>query len=184
MRLRTVISRLVGAAILASAASASGRAELVISIDKSAQQMTVTHDGALLFTWPVSTGRFGYDTPSGSFRPSSMEKEHFSKEWDDAPMPNSIFFTPEGHAIHGTLETRRLGTAVSHGCIRLSRKNAAALYDLVAAEGLESTEIVVTGADLGRLPGFHDGQPGFVVGVELGPTWNRFFEPIAVEPGP
>jgi hypothetical protein len=31
-----------------------------------------------------------------------MEKDHFSREWDDAPMPNSIFFTRQGHAVHGT----------------------------------------------------------------------------------
>ncbi len=37
-----------------------------------------------------------------SYTPFRMEKNHFSSEWDDAPMPNSIFFTQRGHAIHGT----------------------------------------------------------------------------------
>ena len=37
-------------------------------------------------------------------------------------MPNSIFFTKEGHAIHGSYETKKLGRAVSHGCVGLLQK--------------------------------------------------------------
>ena len=62
--------------------------------------MTVTRGGETLYSWPVSTGRIGHATPSGSFSAFRMEAEHYSKEWDDAPMPNSIFFTKTGHAIH------------------------------------------------------------------------------------
>ena len=68
-------------------------ANILIEIDKSAQRMTVSQDGAQLYAWPVSTGQRGYDTPSGDFKPFRMEKDHFSREWDDAPMPHSIFFT-------------------------------------------------------------------------------------------
>ena len=64
--------------------------------------MTVTVDGEPLYIWPVSTGVAGYDTPAGEFKPFRMERDHFSREWDDAPMPYSIFFTKQGHAIHGT----------------------------------------------------------------------------------
>ena len=62
-----------------------------------------------------------------------MEEDHYSKEFDDAPMPHSIFFTKIGHAIHGTDSVNRLGTPASHGCVRLSRDNAATLYALVQA---------------------------------------------------
>ena len=55
------------------------------------------------------------------FQPFRMVKDHYSREWDDAPMPNSIFFTKEGHAIHGTYEVRNLGRPVSHGCVRVPR---------------------------------------------------------------
>src|SRR5262245_319965 len=104
--------------------SASANAAVLISIDKSVQQMTVSVDGVRRYSWPVSTGRAGYATPSGSYKPFRMEIDHYSKEWDDAPMPHSIFFTPKGHAIHGSFETRRLGSAASHGCVRLSPANA------------------------------------------------------------
>ena len=82
--------------------------------------MTVTRDGEVVDRWPVSTGRSGYGTPSGSFKPFRMEADHHSDEWDDAPMPHSIFFTQKGHAIHGTYETKHLGSPVSHGCVRIS----------------------------------------------------------------
>src|SRR5262249_22105762 len=74
-----------------------------------------------------------------------MEKDHFSREWDDAPMPNSIFFTKIGHAIHGTFEARNLGRPVSHGCVRLSTQHAATLYALVKQEGVFNTRVKLTG---------------------------------------
>lgn len=121
------------------------RAAVVVTIDKAAQRMTVSVDGERRYTWAVSTGRAGYATPSGSFKPFRLEKDHFSREWDDAPMPHSIFFTPKGHAIHGSFETRRLGTPASHGCVRLAPANAATLFALVRAQGLGNTRIVLTG---------------------------------------
>jgi len=134
------------AAILAIAASAAD-AKILITIDKSAQQMTVDVDGATRWTWPVSTGRRGYATPSGRFTAFRMEKDHFSKEWDDAPMPHSIFFTKQGHAIHGSYETKRLGSAVSHGCVRLSPANAAKLYALVEQQGVTNASVVIAGGE-------------------------------------
>ena len=74
-----------------------------------------------------------------------MERTHYSREWDDAPMPHSIFFTQEGHAIHGSYEVRRLGTPASHGCVRLSPENAATLYALVKDQGVKNAHVVLTG---------------------------------------
>ena len=71
--------------------------------------MTVLRDGAILHSWPVSTGRTGFATPSGSYTTFRMEADHYSKEWDDAPMPHSIFFTTVGHAIHDSYSIKILG---------------------------------------------------------------------------
>jgi hypothetical protein len=136
---------MTAASLAALAFTAPARADLLISVDKSAQQMTVTVDGQQRYVWPVSTGGHGYDTPSGDFKPFRMEKDHFSREWDDAPMPYSIFFTKIGHAIHGTYETKNLGRPVSHGCVRLSRPHAAILWDLVKHEKMANTQVVLTG---------------------------------------
>lgn len=107
--------------------------------------MTVDLDGEQLYKWPVSTGAPGYDTPSGTFRPFRMEKEHFSKEWDDAPMPHSIFFTGDGHALHGSYHVKSLGRRASHGCVRILPANAAILFALVRKTGLSNTRVVIKG---------------------------------------
>jgi L,D-transpeptidase catalytic domain len=133
------------AAIVALTFTAPARANVMIIIDKSTQKMSVTVNGEERYLWPVSTGRAGYDTPSGDFQPFRMEKDHYSREWDDAPMPNSIFFSKIGHAIHGTFEARNLGRAASHGCVRLSTQNAATLYALVKEEGVFHTRVRLIG---------------------------------------
>ena len=114
-------------------------------ISKVGQKMTVKVDGSVEYVWPVSTGAAGYETPSGVFRPFRMEAEHFSKEWDDAPMPNSIFFTGEGHAIHGSFHVKSLGRKASHGCVRLAPENAAVLFELVQSAGMSNTSISLKG---------------------------------------
>jgi hypothetical protein len=75
-----------------------------------------------------------------------MEEDHYSKEFDEAPMPHAIFFTKSGHAIHGTDSVNRLGSPASHGCVRLSRANAATLYALVERKGVLNTSVTLTGS--------------------------------------
>ena len=81
-----------------------------------------------------------------------MEIDHHSDEWDNAPMPYSIFFTRTGNAVHGTYEQRSLGHPVSHGCVRLSLANAAALWGLVKRQKMADTTVVVTGDIPGAKP--------------------------------
>jgi len=142
MRVRVLLAPLALAALMLSGPAC---AELLISVDKSAQQMTVTLEGQQIYVWPVSTGAPGYDTPGGEYKPFRMEREHFSREWDDAPMPHSIFFTQQGHAIHGSNHTKAIGTPASHGCVRLEPANARILFDLVRQEKMANTRVVLTG---------------------------------------
>ena len=139
--------------VLAATVALTGTAtaSVLVTVNKATQRMTVLVDGETRYSWPVSTGMKGYATPAGTFRPFRLEEEHYSKEWDDAPMPHSIFFTPAGHAIHGSNATRRLGSPASHGCIRIAPANAAKLFALVSAEGLSNTKVVVTGGQVGRV---------------------------------
>jgi hypothetical protein len=127
-------------------AATAAQAKVEITVDKNAQQMTVAVDGVPRYQWPVSTGNPSHETPNGTFRTFRMEADHFSKEFDDAPMPHSIFFTKMGHAMHGTESESRLGTPVSHGCVRLSRANATTLYALVEKEGVLNTTVTLTGS--------------------------------------
>jgi L,D-transpeptidase-like protein len=137
------------AAVLALPLASPAGANILITIDKSTQQMSVAVDGAQRYVWPVSTGRPGYDTPSGNFKPNRMDADHYSQEWDNAPMPHAIFFDLDGHAIHGFFDVKHLGRAVSHGCVRLSPDHAQTLFNLVKAEGMTETKVVVAG----RTPG-------------------------------
>ena len=108
-------------ALIGWSLSTAVRAEIVVSVDKSTQRLTVSLDGTERYSWPVSTGMAGFQTPAGSFTPLRFARKHFSREWDDAPMPHSVFFTEAGHAIHGSHATARLGTPASHGCVRLAQ---------------------------------------------------------------
>lgn len=145
MRLR--LTAALSALLLTAALPEEVFAEVSISVDKSSQRMVVEVDGQRRYSWPVSTGTSGYDTPGGAYRPFRMERDHRSKEWDDAPMPHAIFFTAQGHAIHGTNHTRQLGRPASHGCVRLSPQHAAALFSLVKAQGMANTRVVVKGSE-------------------------------------
>src|ERR1700712_1373798 len=101
-------------------ASGVAQAKIAITIDKNAQLMTVAVDGVERYQWPVSTGIPSRETPNGTFQTFRMEEDHYSKEFDDAPMPHAIFFTKIGHAIHGTDSENRLArlrAAVAGPCL-------------------------------------------------------------------
>jgi lipoprotein-anchoring transpeptidase ErfK/SrfK len=120
--------------------------EILIVVSKPTQTMTVTVDGQVRYRWRVSTGATQYSTPAGSYTPFRMERMHYSQEWDNAGMPHAIFFTRRGHSIHGS-DNPGLGTAVSHGCVRLTLPHAATLYQLVSSVGMAKTKVVVSGSD-------------------------------------
>jgi len=163
-------ARLIGApivaAVLALPLAAPAQAMIQITIDKTTQHMSVAIDGEPKYEWPVSTGRPGYDTPNGTFKVNRMDASHFSQEWDNAPMPHTMFFDLRGHAIHGFFDVKHLGMAVSHGCVRLAPANAAVLFSLVKAEGMANTTVVVGGS-----------TPG-------GAVAGRAVEPVATEASP
>ena len=134
--------RLAFAAAIVMLALSPARAGIVVQIDKSSQRMAVSVDGATRYNWPVSTGRSGYGTPSGTFHPQSMARRWFSRKYYNSPMPHAIFFY-YGFAIHGTNELARLGDPASHGCVRLQPAHAAALFALVQRNGPRNTRIEI-----------------------------------------
>jgi hypothetical protein len=149
---RSLLLALAGTALAPAAAhgakppaKGAARPRLIITVNKASQKLTVELAGDTLHKWPISTGARGFDTPSGTFRPFRMEKEHFSKEWDDAPMPHAIFFTERGHALHGSYHVKSLGRRASHGCVRIHPDNAAKLFALVQKAGMSNTRVVVNG---------------------------------------
>jgi lipoprotein-anchoring transpeptidase ErfK/SrfK len=144
MRRLPLAGTLAAAFFLSAAAAQAG---VRIEIDKSTQRMSVTVDGAPRYSWSVSTGTPAHSTPRGSFRVLVLKEEHYSKKYNNAPMPHSIFFTDNGHAIHATDAVKRLGRPASHGCVRLAPQHAALLFALVKRYGATNTSIRIAGAD-------------------------------------
>ena len=142
-------SKSAGTQPLPNPATKKAGSAVLINIDKTKQKMTVFLDGVEKYDWPVSTGKAGYSTPSGTYTATSMNEVWYSKQYDNAPMPHSVFFMRDGHAIHGSYEVKNLGKPLSHGCVRISPENAATLYALVAKNGLENTQVVLTGTTPG-----------------------------------
>lgn len=133
--------KIMGLALLAASSSAAqASASVVAKIDLNDQNMNVYVDGKLRHSWPISSGRRGYETPTGNYRPQRLAKEWYSRQYDDAPMPFSVFFNA-GYAIYGGHS--RVGGRASHGCIRLTTGNAAKFYNLVSSYGSSKTKIVI-----------------------------------------
>ena len=137
-----ILSFLVAIAALMFVVPAEA-ATVEAKISLSNQRMYVTVNGVPRYTWAVSTARSGYRTPTGTFRPQRLVKMHYSSKYDNAPMPNSVFFYG-GYAIHGTNAVGSLGRPASHGCVRLAPGNAATLYSLVSKYGMGNTRVIVT----------------------------------------
>ena len=119
------------------------QAGVVARISLSNQRMEVFVDGRPMYSWPVSTARRGYHTPTGTFRPQALAVWHRSTIYSGSPMPHAIFFHG-GYAIHGSYETAYLGRPASHGCVRLHPAAAAELFSLVRQHGSKNTVIKIT----------------------------------------
>lgn len=144
--LRQVLGRVLGWAALAlmtCLAPAVAQAGVDIRVDLSTQRMQVRTADGQTHDWAISSGRQGYRTIRGSFRPTRLEKKWYSRKYG-GNMPNAIFFHG-GFAIHGTGEIARLGRPASHGCVRLHPANAARLFALVQKHGKAATRIAIHG---------------------------------------
>lgn len=115
---------------------------LVARVDLSDQRMYVYVDEKLVYTFPVSSGRKGYGTPTGQWTAYWLSPKHRSRKYNDAPMPWAVFFNG-GYAVHGTTDLRNIGRPASHGCIRLAPENAKTFFRLVEANGKESALISI-----------------------------------------
>lgn len=120
------------------------RPQLRASVNLSSQRMTVTVDGEVRHVWPISSGRAGYSTPTGTYKPYRMHTMWRSRKYNNAKMPHSVFYSG-GYAVHATYATGRLGRPASHGCVRLSPSSARKFFNLVKRHGRANTTIAISG---------------------------------------
>jgi lipoprotein-anchoring transpeptidase ErfK/SrfK len=138
--MKAIFIALAAAALLAAAPARAST--IVARVDLSEQRMQVFVNGWPMYSWPVSTARNGYVTPVGNYRAQRLAAMWYSRKYDNAPMPHSIFFKG-GYAIHGTNHLKSLGKPASHGCVRLHPDNATTLFSLVKDNGLENMQVEV-----------------------------------------
>jgi L,D-transpeptidase catalytic domain len=105
---------------------------LIILVSVPEQVMHVYRNGILIGRSSVSTGAKGHATPGGVFTILEKKQAHYSKKYDNAPMPNMQRLTWTGIAMHsGNLP----GYPASHGCIRLPYDFSQLLFAATAKGG-------------------------------------------------
>lgn len=105
---------------------------LIVLVSVPEQIMHVYRNGILIGRSTVSTGAKGHSTPGGVFTILEKKQEHYSKKYDNAPMPNMQRLTWTGIAMHsGNLP----GYPASHGCIRLPFDFSQLLFTATAKGG-------------------------------------------------
>ena len=126
-------------------------AELRLQVDVSERELIAFVDGEEHSRYDVAVGKKSYPTPEGSF---SIRKVIWNPSWvppdskwargkskkgpgdPDNPMKRvKMFFKEPDYYIHGTGDEESLGTAASHGCIRMSEEDVTRLAQLVMEQG-------------------------------------------------
>ncbi len=97
-------------------------------VDLSTQQTWLQENGHVVYgPVPISSGKPAAPTPTGTFQVQWKDVDHRSSEFDNAPMPYSVFFTLNGVAFHqGSLERS------SNGCVHLSTSAAPKYFGSLA----------------------------------------------------
>ncbi|TAJ31241.1 L,D-transpeptidase [Bosea sp. (in: a-proteobacteria)] len=135
---------LLAVLFLSFGAITTAKAGVDVKVDIAAQRMSVTTSDGEVYNWAISSGRQGFRSPNGVYRPTRLEKNWYSRKYGGA-MPHAVFFRG-GYAIHGTGAVGALGRPASHGCIRLHPANAAKLFALVKKHGAAQTRIALNGS--------------------------------------
>ena len=105
----------------------AGPALVVVNLET--QRLLFFRDGVPIAASTVSSGKTGHETPTGVFTILQKNEKHFSKTYNNAPMPNMQRLTWQGIALHaGNLP----GYPASHGCVRLPLEFSKLLFGQTA----------------------------------------------------
>jgi hypothetical protein len=110
--------------------------DLWIDVNLSSQYLIVYNGNTDIAETYVSTGRPGFDTPTGTFYINSkldsqtMEGVLGGEYYNVPDVPWVMYFTDLGHALHGTYWHNNFGETMSHGCVNLPMDFAAWLYGI------------------------------------------------------
>jgi lipoprotein-anchoring transpeptidase ErfK/SrfK len=118
-----------------------------ITIDRSGYKLRLFENLALTKTYPIAVGQAGLETPAGLY---SIQNKQVNPYWyvpdsdwagdlagtvvppgPDNPLQARWMGIYAGAGIHGTSDLASLGTAASHGCIRMAIPDVIELFDQV-----------------------------------------------------
>jgi lipoprotein-anchoring transpeptidase ErfK/SrfK len=117
-----------------------------IIIDKSKFRLRAYRDGKLVLTFPIAIGQARYPSPTGTFVVTEKLK---NPTWipPNSPWAKGLEPIPPGSGnplgtrwigtsapavgIHGTPSSGSIGTAASHGCIRMHIRDVEKLFEFV-----------------------------------------------------
>ena len=118
-----------------------------LTLDRGSYTLRLFENLKLVKTYTVAVGQEGLETPEGLYQIEAMEENPVwnvpESDWAGSLAGQSIPPGPsnpikarwmaiyEGAGIHGTEETSSLGTAASHGCVRMAIPDVEELYDRV-----------------------------------------------------
>ena len=114
----------------------AGGGEVWLDINLSAQYMTIYQGDNILLELYVSTGTPGWETPTGTYYINRMLVSDdmigtaSGESWYVPAVPHAMYFTNQGHAIHGTYWHNNYGTPMSHGCVNMPEWAAEYLFNI------------------------------------------------------
>jgi lipoprotein-anchoring transpeptidase ErfK/SrfK len=114
-------------------------------IDLSDREVSVYKQDKLQVTYPVAVGQAGWETPTGTFKVTDMERD---PKWQH-PITQAVVPPGEDNPLgsrwigfwsddmgqvgfHGTNQEDGIGQAISHGCVRMFNEDIEAMYAQVA----------------------------------------------------
>lgn len=131
--------------------AASPQEPISIRVDLSDRQLYVEQGGSVIKSYTVTVGTAAHPTPKGNFgikhivwnprwvppdEPWAKNKTAKGPGESGNPMGKvKLFFNEPDYYIHGTLTTSELGSAASHGCVRMRNSDVISLAALVMEHG-------------------------------------------------
>jgi hypothetical protein len=107
------------------APDAAPEGPVLMVVNLATQRAILFRNGVPIGASTISSGKTGHETPTGVFTVLEKKKEHYSKTYGNAAMPNMQRLTWKGVALHaGNLP----GYPASHGCIRLPIQFSSLLF--------------------------------------------------------
>lgn len=128
-----------------SAASTQAKATR-LEINLKRRRVTLYRGTTAVKSYPIAVGRSGWETPSGNFQVHQMYRDPpWMSPFTGAVIPGGSPANPLGRywigfwtdgknwiGFHGTPNTKSVGTAASHGCIRMYNKDVQELFSQVS----------------------------------------------------